>query len=281
MPGDHDDSDDLSRFELLDLAPTDEPTRFRLVAHDRLCTPFRFLYGGSGIAASAEAAERATGRPVQWITTQFLGSPGPGSELDVDVLIEASGRASSQTRITVSDAGTGEVMIASLAAHNVRPGGDERPFVPMPEVPSPEESSDFLEPFAAIEVESFFAQLERRMAAGVLGPEHAAPRDDGVLAMWVRLRRGMIGSAATQGFVADVGPLAACIQMGIPLGGTSLDNTVRVVDARPSEWVLFDMHVDGFARSVAHTTVRVWSSDGRLLGLAQQSAIIRTSHHTR
>lgn len=278
MPG---DADDLPRFDLLDLASTDDPTRFRLVAHDRLCTPFRFLYGGSGIAASAEAAERATGRPVQWITTQFLGSPGPGSELDVEVLIEASGRASSQTRITVSDAGTGEVMIASLAAHNVRPSGDEQPFVPMPEVPPPEASSDFLEPFAAIEVESFFGQLERRMAAGVLGPEHAAARDDGVLAMWVRLRDGSIGSAATQGFVADVGPLAACIQMGIPLGGTSLDNTVRVVDARPSEWVLFDMHVDGFARSVAHTTVRVWSSDGRLLGLAQQSAIIRTSHHTR
>ncbi len=278
MPG---DTDDLQRFELLDLAATDEPTRFRLVAHDRLCTPFRFLYGGSGIAASAEAAERATGRPVQWITTQFLGSPAPGSELDVDVLIEASGRASSQTRITVSDAETGEVMIASLAAHNVRPGGDEQPFMPMPEVPSPEASSDFLEPFAAIEVESFFDQLERRMAAGVLGPEHAARRDDGVLAMWVRLRDGAIGSAATQGFVADVGPLAACIQLGIPLGGTSLDNTVRVVDARPSEWVLFDMHVDGFARSVAHTTVRVWSADGRLLGLAQQSAIIRTSHHTR
>ena len=274
-------ADVLPRFRLLDLASTEDPNRFRLVAHDRLCTPFRFLYGGSGIAASAEAAERATGRPLQWITTQFLGSPGPGAELDVDVLIEATGRASSQTRITVSDAETGEAMIASLAAHNVRPTGDEEPFLPMPDVPAPEECSDFAEPFGAIEVDSFFRQLDRRMAAGRLAPGEVGPREDGVLAMWVRLRDEPIGSAATQGFVADIGPLAACAKLGIPLGGTSLDNTIRMVDARPSEWVLFDMHVDGFARSVAHTTVRVWSRDGRLLGLAQQSAIIRTSHHTR
>lgn len=273
------DVDDLPRFQLLDLAATDEPTRFRLVAHDRLCTPFRFLYGGSGIAASAEAAERATGRPVQWITTQFLGSPGPGAELDVDVLIEATGRASSQTRITVSDAASGEAMIASLAAHNVRPEGDAQAFTPMPEVPPPGEALDFMEPFAAIEVDSFFTRLERRMAAGRISPGDAHPREDGVLAMWVRLLDEPVGSAATQGFVADVGPLAACATMGIALGGTSLDNTVRVVDARPSDWVLFDMRVDGFARSVAHTTVRIWSEDGRLLGLAQQSAILRTSHH--
>ncbi|MEM1333205.1 MAG: thioesterase family protein [Actinomycetota bacterium] len=287
----------LPTFDLLDLrvrapAPTPfgsadaenditAPTTFRLVAHDRLCTPFRFLYGGSGIAACAEAAERSTRRPVQWITAQYLGSPPPGAELDVDVTVDASGRSSSQTRVLVTDTATGDVVIAALAAHNVRPRGDEQAFGVAPDVPPPDEAEDFLEPFATDGHVSFFDQLERKMAAGRMRPDDIGPRSDGSLAMWVRLRDGGIGSAATQGFVADVGPLAACIRLGIPLGGTSLDNTIRVVDAEPTEWVLFDMHVDGFARSVAHTTVRLWSDDGRLLGLAQQSAIIRTSHHRR
>jgi hypothetical protein len=70
--------DVLPTFDLLDLQATEDPRGFRLAARRALCTPFGFLYGGSGIAASIEAAERATGRPLQWITTQFIGAPVPG-----------------------------------------------------------------------------------------------------------------------------------------------------------------------------------------------------------
>ncbi len=97
--------------------------------------------------------------------------------------------------------------------------------------------------------------------------------------MWVRMYDHGIGSAATQGFVADLGPLAVCAALGVAPGGTSLDNTIRVVDPRPSDWVLIEIGADGFHRSVGHSTARLWSEDGRLLGLAQQSAIVRTSHH--
>ncbi len=273
----------VPRFDLLGLESSGRPTegaaRFTLTATDALCTPFRFLYGGSGIAASAEAAEQATGRPVQWITTQFLGSPQPGDRLDVDVAIAATGRASSQTQVTISV--DGRAMLLSMCAHNVRPAGDEAAFATMPDVPPPEACPDFLEPFDTGAEESFFDHLDRRLAAGRIANEAADEPQSGTLAVWSRLRAGEIGSAATQGFVGDIGPLAACARLGIAPGGTSLDNTIRVVDPRPTEWVLLDMDVDGFARSVAHTTIRMWSQDGRLLGLAQQSAIIRRSHHTR
>ena len=43
--------------------------------------------------------------------------------------------------------------------------------------------------------------------------------------------------------------------------------------------VLLEAIADGFQRSVGHATVRLWSQDGGLLGIAQQSAIVRTSHH--
>ena len=99
--------------------------------------------------------------------------------------------------------------------------------------------------------------------------------------MWCRLVDGKIGSAATQAFVADIVPLAVCAALGIEPGGTSLDNTLRVIDTTPSEWVLLELVAEGFHRSIGHGSVRVWSPDGRLLGIAQQTCIIRTTHHAR
>ena len=274
---------ELPTFDLLELEQCDASTSFRMPARPALCTPFGFLYGGSGIAASAEASERATGRPLQWITTQFLGSPAPGSVVELEVNVAVTGRASSQTQ--VSGTVDGELVFTSLCAHNVRPGGDEHVFSEMPDVPPPDECEAFGEPFGLDGTPSFFDSLDRRVAVGTIrfdpeDPGFGQPQDGGV-AMWCRIVDDEVGSPATQGFVADLGPLAVCARLGLPLGGTSLDNTIRVVDPDPSDWVLLELGADSVQRSVGHSTVRVWARDGRLLGLAQQSAIIRTSHHTR
>lgn len=271
---------DLPMFELLDLAATDSNVDFRLAASSQLCTPFGFLYGGSGIAASAEASERATGRPLQWITTQFLGSPAPGDVIDLHVNVAVTGRASSQTQ--VSGSVDGSLMFTSLCAHNVRPAGDERAFATMPDVPGPHDCPDFDEPFHDDPPDSFFSTLERRVAAGTIRfdqPLGDGEVQQGLIAMWCRVVGSSTGSAATQSFVADLGPLAVCARLGRSLGGTSLDNTLRIIDPTPSEWVLLELDADGLHRSVGHSTVKIWSDDGRLLGLAQQSAILRTSHH--
>lgn len=271
---------DLDSFDLLGLIEADTPQDFRLDAIPELCTPFGFLYGGSGIAASAAASERATGRPLQWITTQFLGSPAPGDVIDLHVNVAVTGRASSQTQ--VSGSVDGALMFTSLCAHNVRPAGDEFAFDEMPDVAPPGDCPEFDEPFHDDPPSSFFSTLERRVAAGTirfdvpLGDGQVQP---GLIAMWCRLIDTQIGSAATQSFVADLGPLAVCARLGRPLGGTSLDNTIRIVDPTPSDWVLLELEADGLHRSVGHSTVKIWSQDGRLLGLAQQSAILRTSHH--
>lgn len=272
------DDVDLPRFDLLEMQDGPVTTTFRLPVRSDLCTPFAFLYGGTGIAASVEASERATGRPLQWITTQFVGSPVPGDVVDFDVNIAAAGRATTQTQVTGSV--DGQVVLASLCAHNVRDAGDEAAFATMPDVPRPEASRSFEEIFATGASSSFFDFFDRKIAKGKFAREAIGePQTDG-LAMWARLHGQGIGSPATQGFVADLGPLTVCAALGVAPGGTSLDNTIRVVDPRPSEWVLIEVVADGFHRSVGHSTARLWSDDGRLLGLAQQSAIVRTSHHT-
>ena len=149
-----------------------------------LCTPFAFLYGGSGIAASVEASERATGRPLQWITTQFLGSPTPGMVVDIDVNVAVTGRATTQTQ--VSGSVDGDVMFTSLCAHNVRPDGDAEAFATMPDVPGPLESAHFDEFFDTGNA-SFFDHFERRIAAGRFAMDADGDPQSGLLAIWCRI----------------------------------------------------------------------------------------------
>lgn len=274
----------LPTFDLLELQPTDDPRHFRLTARRELCTPFGFLYGGSGIAASIEAAERASGRPLQWITTQFIGTPVPGDVVDLRVELPAHGKATTQSQVfgTVTDAhGETRPVFTSLAAHTERPSGDGAAFVTMPEVPSPSECPSMSEPFAAALAGTFFDHLERRVAAGKFAVDAVDDPQSEPLGLWCRIPDHRIGSGATQAFVADIIPLAVCAALGVMPGGTSLDNTVRIIDPEPSEWVLLDILPEGFHRGVGHGSLNLWSQDGRLLGVAQQTCLIRTSHHTR
>jgi acyl-CoA thioesterase II len=268
----------LPTFDLLHLQPTGA-NRYRLEVRPDLATPFGFLYGGSGIAAAAEAAEQATDRPLQWITTQFIGSPPPGSSVDLQVAVVADGRATTQSQVAATV--DGELMFTSLCAHTVRPGGDGAQFIEMPDVPAPDDCEEMAPPFDIDLSNSFFATLDRRVAAGRIGQEAIDSPQLGVMAIWCRVRGHAMGSPASQAFVADIIPLAIGAALGSLPGATSLDNTLRVIDPAPTDWVLLELVAEGFHRSIGHGSLRVWGEDGRLKAIAQQSAIIRTSHHDR
>jgi acyl-CoA thioesterase len=264
----------LPTFDVLDLQPTEDPARFRMTARKDLCTPFEFLYGGSGIAASVEAAERATQRPLQWITTQFIGVPTPGDVVDLAVVTAKEGRVTAQTQVFATV--DGEPVLASLCAHTTRPDGDHAQFLTMPDVPAPDECRGMSEPFPGILQGSFFEHLDRRVAAGKLALDAVDDPQTGI-ALWCRIPGHHIGSPATQAFVADIVPMAVCAALGSMPGGTSIDNTIRIMDTTPTEWVLLELIAEGFNRSVGHGSVRIWSQEGRLMAVAQQTCIIRTA----
>ncbi len=266
------------RFELLDLKTEASQNRFRLHARREICTPFDFLYGGAAIAASVEAAEVATSRTLQWVTTQFIGSPQPGDEIDIVVETGAAGRSTSQVEVVGSIAG--RPMFTSLCALTARAVGNARAFIPPPDVPSAADCPEMNEPFTFSTAGTFFDHLERRVAAGKFGVDAIDQPQDGPLALWCRIPGFGIGSPATQAFVADIVPMAVCAALGIAPGGTSLDNTVRVVDRDPSEWVLLSIRPEGYHQGIGHGSLDIWSEDGRLLGTAQQTCIIRTSHQS-
>lgn len=236
----------------------------------KLCTPMGFLYGGSGLAACAVAAEATTGRPLVWITTQYVANAHPGDELvfDVDKVVE--GRATTQTHV---HGRVGErTVLHATTAHTDRPAGELRWWGEPPVVSPPEDSADWATPGVD---QSFVSLMERRVP-----PESAQLIEGGRLTMWIRIHGWPIGSPASQGFVADIVPAAVSMGLRRSPGGTSLDNTIRVVVAEPTEdWVLLDIEAEGFHHSIGHGRVRLWRRDGTLIGIGSQSAIIRTSHH--
>ena len=74
--------------------------------------------------------------------------------------------------------------------------------------------------------------------------------------------------------------MAISLALGRPPGGTSLDNTVRIVLEEPTDdWILLDIEAEAMHRSIGLGRVRLWRRDGTLIGVGTQSCIIRTSHH--
>jgi acyl-CoA thioesterase-2 len=59
------------------------------------------------------------------------------------------------------------------------------------------------------------------------------------------------------------------------INSNSLDNTLRVVDLVPTDWVLVDIRIEAVARGFGHGLLYLWARDGTLLGTASQSAMIR------
>lgn len=238
-----------------------------------LCTPFGFLYGGSGIAACAVAAEAATGRPLVWITTQYVKNAKPGDVVDLAVDVVVHARSTSQTHVhgTVD----GRTVLHATTAHTDRPDDGGRWWDEMPVVSPPEAGEPFVLPWERVTTGSFVERMER-----FLVPEMPELVARGRAAMWVRVPGWPIGSPASQGFIADIVPMAIGMAIGQGPGGTSLDNTVRIVRADPTDdWVLLDIESEGLYRSIGCGRVRLWRRDGTLIGVGTQSAIIRTSHH--
>jgi acyl-CoA thioesterase II len=63
--------------------------------------------------------------------------------------------------------------------------------------------------------------------------------------------------------------------LGLPAGGNSLDNTIRIARLEPTDWVLLDIRVHAVHGGFGHGAVLLWSESGELLAVASQSTIVR------
>ena len=263
----------MDALAFLGLEPTGDSLAWRLPVTPRVCTHRGFLFGGCGLAAGIAALEAATGRTTIWATAQYLAYARPPSILDVNVTVAAAGHQVTQARATASVAGT-EILTVN-AALGTRPVEAAGEWAERPDVPGPEVSPERVRSGPPAEADTVTARFEQRVAVGRQPGELDGTHGDGRCALWARMPELLDVSAAGLAVLGDHVPFGIRQAMGRPGGGRSLDNTLRVVQLVPTEWVLLDIRVHAVARGFGHGLIHLWAEHGPLLATASQSAILR------
>jgi acyl-CoA thioesterase len=220
------------------------------------------FYGGTGLAAVTATMEAETGRHAIWATVQFVATTEVGSDIDMSVEVLASGRRTSQVRVT-GRFPDGILFSALGATGEQRRTPLEAQFGSMPDVPRPDECESWRPSLPNGTGEGRVAWLRyielRRAGEGE--------------ALWARMTDRPL-TRAVIGFVADVVPSGVVRAAGRLGAGTSLDNSIRFGADPVGDWVLIDIDPHFIAGGYVHGAARLWSTDGRLLAVASQSATL-------
>ena len=217
------------------------------------------------------ALEAASGRPTVWATAQYLSDATTGSIVDYEVTLAVVGGHVTQGRAVARTEGR-EILTVNAAlgepqhvAHDV--------WVQPPSVPGPEECEARWLPVEA--TNSILDRVDVRVAAGRMMSELDGTAGVRTSALWARVPGHLSPSAGTLAIFGDYVSGGASQPLGRPTMGRSLDNTLRMVQLEPTEWVLCDirMHAafEGYAQGVAF----LWSESGKLLATASQSFGLR------
>ena len=81
-------------------------------------------------------------------------------------------------------------------------------------------------------------------------------------ALWARVPGHLTPSAATLAIVGDYVSGAVSQPIGRRAMGRSLDNTLRMVQVKPTEWVLCDIRIHALVGGYAQGIAFLWSEDG-------------------
>ncbi|HEX9683036.1 MAG TPA: acyl-CoA thioesterase domain-containing protein [Acidimicrobiales bacterium] len=247
-------------------------TRWSLPVVPTLCTGGGFLFGGCALGAAIEAMEAETGRPVRWATAQYLDYARPPATMDIEVNIAVAGRNTAQARAlcTVDD----REIIAVSGAFGERPHFHQSgQWAEMPSVRPPEDC----EPRRLREDHetSIMSRIEMRLANARDWADLDGTPGDGRASLWARVPEVLDMSAASLAILGDYVPFGIGQTLGLPAGGNSLDNSLRVVRLVPTDWVLVDIRVSGVRDGFGHGLVHLWATDGTLLATGSQSVIVR------
>jgi acyl-CoA thioesterase II len=255
----------------LGLEPTEHPEHWRLPVVPRLTSGGGTLWGGIGLAAAAEAMEVSTGRPTVWATAQYLAFASAPSVVDLEVHLPVSGHYTSQSRVVGRV--DGQEIFTVNAATGSRPNDSRGQWAEFPRVPAPEECaprSDFRYDTA----DTLMGHVDLRIASARPMTDLPGPPGNGRSALWARVPDLDLGTT-TLAIIGDLVGFGVSQALGEVAHGSSLDNTVRIVELVPTDWVLLDIRIDGVAHGFGHGLVHLWTPDGHLLGTASQSTIVR------
>ncbi|MGP0031261.1 MAG: acyl-CoA thioesterase [Acidimicrobiales bacterium] len=255
----------------LGMEPVGDALHWRMRVAPHLTTPGDFLFGGCGLGAALVALEGASGRPTIWATGQYL-SYAPTNSLmvwEVTLAVEGGhvtqGRAVGQVEgreiLTVNAAlGTAELAVSGVWV--------EPPSVAPPEQCPPRVLPDMFR-------NTILESVEVRIAKGRVFDEMHGEPGSPESALWARVPGHLAPSAATLAIFGDYVSSAASHPLGRRTMGRSLDNTLRVAQLIPTEWVLCDIRMHALVGGYGQGVAFLWSQDGDLLATASQSMAVR------
>ncbi|HEY2214766.1 MAG TPA: acyl-CoA thioesterase, partial [Acidimicrobiales bacterium] len=142
-----------------------------------------------------------------------------------------------------------------------------------PDVPAPEECPPRYLP--AMFRNTIMDKVEVRTAKGRMFDEMNGEPGSPNSALWARVPGHLSPSAATLAIFGDYVSGAISQPIGLRAMGRSLDNTLRVVQLRDTEWVLCDIRMHALIGGYGQGIAFLWSQDGELLATASQSIAVR------
>ncbi len=257
--------------EFLGLEQAGDSMHWRLPVTPAVSTPGHFLYGGCALAAGIAALEEASGRPTVWATAQYLSYAPTGSEVEWEVVLAAVGRRTTQGR-AIARVGDVEIITvnAALGRSDLEVSGS---WIEMPDVPPPEQCP--LQEVPAFFADTVLTRVEHRVAKGRMFSMLDGTPGEANSAFWARLPGQLEPSAATLAVIGDYVSGAVSQPLGRRTLGRSLDNTLRVAQLVPTQWVLCDIHIHALAHGFGHGEAHLFAEDGTLLGTASQSISVR------
>jgi acyl-CoA thioesterase-2 len=276
-----------SSAEFLALTHPVDTNRWALAVDTSMTGGRGSLFGGVGLAAGVVALEAATGKPVIWATGQYLSITQQPVTIDLEVQLPAVGRNVTQGRV-VGRVGEREI-ITIIGAVGDRPEQAAGCWVECPDAPRPDDCPPVERDGDAKDEagNTIHQHVELRLAGGCFGfSMFGTPRPDGRSLLWARMRDIEHDSAAL-GIIADYMPSVLGSALGRLAYCTSLDNTIRFANRRPTastagrtrdgtnEWVLVDNRMEFVGNGFGHGTVHLWSEGGVLLATGSQSVIVR------
>jgi acyl-CoA thioesterase len=208
-----------------------------------------------------------------WATAQYLNYAPTGETVDVDVRIAVSGHRITQARV-VCHVADREILTVNAALGD-RPLEHSGQWEQFPaEVGPPLDYPIRQNPFDTSG--TIGERMEQRTVKARDHTDLDGTHGDGQVLLWARIPAVISGvDAATLAILGDFVPMGIGQTLGIRGGGNSLDNTLRVYQMVPTEWVLMDIRVHGVARGFGHGLVHMFAEDGTLLATASQSVIVR------
>jgi acyl-CoA thioesterase len=246
------------------------------VVTPHLCRIDSHLYGGAAIASALAAFERATGWPALWSTTQLVSAADLGETIRLDTTVVARGKSMAQVQTTATATARERLVFTSIGSCGLpRPDGLSGVWPSMPAVTPPEASepmSNRLPPGMELTAGSHLAS-DHRIATRL---DEMAGRHEGVVA-WARFRGAFSqfrpgGTAASIAYLADIVPFAISRAAQVAGAGTSLDNSLRVVEPVACDWIMIEASAEAASGGYGHGHLRVWSQSGRLLAVGSQTA---------